>query len=102
MTPSSLAPAPERVRRQPALPAPFRVAVDSREQTPWTFAGLATPDGRTVEAVAARLGTGDYADADRLDELGAVLERKSGSDLLGCIGRSRERCRNRRQNGLGS
>ena len=77
--------------RPKAPPAPFRVAVDTREQTPWTFAGLTTPDGRPVEAVAARLGTADYADADRLDELGAVLERKSGPDLLGCMGRSRER-----------
>ena len=42
------------------MKSPLRVAVDSREQAPFAFAGLETPDGRLVETIAASLPTADY------------------------------------------
>ena len=62
----------------------MRVIVDSREQTPFTFARW--PD---VEIIRAGLPTGDYS----LPGLeGCVaLERKSLDDLVGCLTTGRER-----------
>ena len=59
--------------------------VDSREQLPLDFPGFQTQ--RTA------LATGDYsviADGQDLREVVAI-ERKSLSDMLGCVGHSRER-----------
>lgn len=57
------------------------VIVDSREQRPWRFANLPTERGT--------LPTGDYS-IGGLEHL-IVLERKSLSDLVGCVGRDRTR-----------
>lgn len=58
------------------------IVVDSREQTPLTFARLKTKSGTLM--------TGDYSVAG-LESLFAV-ERKSISDLIGCcMGQNRER-----------
>ncbi|MGA8641328.1 ERCC4 domain-containing protein [Candidatus Binatus sp.] len=62
------------------------VLIDSREQTPLLF-----PGGVTTER--ATLKTGDYSVlADGVDMRDVVgIERKSVSDLLGCIGGQRDR-----------
>lgn len=57
------------------------IIVDSREQAPWGFANIPTEVGT--------LQTGDYS-VRGLEHLIAV-ERKSLDDLLGCIGRERDR-----------
>lgn len=57
------------------------IIIDTREQTPFTFANLPTQPG-TLDA-------GDYSIAG-LTHLIAV-ERKSLPDLLACIGRDRDR-----------
>ena len=61
------------------------VLIDTREQMPLTFRGFATQ--------RATLGTGDYSCiADGIDLSDVVaIERKSVSDLLGCVGHSRQR-----------
>jgi ERCC4-type nuclease len=63
----------------------FVILVDTREQSPLTFPGFVTE--------RATLQTADYSCiADGVDLRGVVgLERKSTSDLLGCIGQSRDR-----------
>jgi DNA excision repair protein ERCC-4 len=53
--------------------------VDTREQRPYTFAG----------ALTRTLHTGDYSVEGLEDSV--AIERKSVSDLLGCIGGGRER-----------
>ena len=55
--------------------------IDSREQRPWQFASL--------ETERAALTTGDYS-LRGLTHLIAI-ERKSLDDLLGCVGRERDR-----------
>ena len=57
--------------------------IDNREQCPFTFANLPTEPGA--------LATGDYS-IRGLEHLVSV-ERKSLDDLLGCIGRDRDRFR---------
>ena len=61
------------------------ILVDTREQLPLAFLGCATQ--------RATLTTGDYSCiCDGVDLRGIVaIERKSVSDLLGCIGQQRER-----------
>lgn len=56
------------------------IIIDTREQTPWTF---------TLPTEVATLDAGDYS-VKGLEHLIAV-ERKSLSDLLGCIGTHRGR-----------
>lgn len=63
------------------------IVVDSREQAPFAFAGHACYEGTTVEA--GTLATGDYS-IKGLESLVAV-ERKSLPDLVGCLGKERER-----------
>src|SRR5688572_20376527 len=64
------------------IPPESIVAVaDSREQTPWNLSPL--------QVVQGTLTTGDYSLAG-LEHVVAI-ERKSLSDLLGCIGQDRER-----------
>lgn len=60
---------------------PFTVAVDSREQRPWTFEGL--------ETVTKKLDAGDYSVVGLESRL--ALERKSGEDMLGSLTVGRER-----------
>ena len=57
------------------------VVIDSREQTPWEFSNLPTE--------RATLDSGDYSIVG-LTHL-VVVERKSLPDLLGCLGRERDR-----------
>jgi ERCC4-type nuclease len=56
-----------------------QIVVDTREQQPYPFAG----------AVCKALVTADYSIVGLEDRIG--IERKSLSDLLGCIGGSRDR-----------
>lgn len=57
------------------------VVIDSREQRPWQFQNLPSEQGT--------LSTGDYS-VKGLEHLVAI-ERKSLDDLLGCVGRERDR-----------
>src|SRR5712671_6356324 len=61
------------------------ILIDTREQVPLAFCGFATE--------RATLSTGDYSCvSDGVDLRDVVaIERKSVSDLLGCIGQQRER-----------
>lgn len=59
------------------------IIIDSREQTPWRFENLPSARGA--------LSTGDYSILG-LESL-IALERKSLDDLLGCVGRERDRFR---------
>jgi len=58
----------------------MRIIIDTREQRPWGF---------DCETRRATLATGDYS-IDGLAHLVAV-ERKSLTDLVGCIGNGRDR-----------
>ncbi len=60
----------------------FVIVQDSREQAPWIF-----PEGQIVEA--GTLDTGDYS-IKGVETL-ASIERKSLSDLIGCVTSERER-----------
>lgn len=62
-------------------PSQVTVLVDTREQTPLDLAPLRT--------TAATLSTGHYSLAGL--EHFVAIERKSLNDLLGCVGRERER-----------
>ena len=57
----------------------LQIVVDSREQLPYSFDG----------AIRKALATGDYSVLSMEDSI--AIERKSLSDLLGCIGAQRER-----------
>lgn len=58
------------------------ILVDTREQAPLRFSDR-------VEVQRATLSTGDYSIAGASDLV--AIERKSLADLLGCVGRDRER-----------
>ncbi|HVY62329.1 MAG TPA: hypothetical protein VHF22_11785, partial [Planctomycetota bacterium] len=64
----------------PAKP-PFTVVIDTREQAPLSFGSWPT--------VVAGMKTGDYSIQGFEDQI--AIERKSLSDLFGCIGRDRDR-----------
>ena len=57
------------------------VLIDRREQTPWSFANLASE--------RAALDTGDYSIRGLTHAV--AVERKSLDDLLSCVGRERNR-----------
>lgn len=59
--------------------------IDTREQTPFDFASM---DPR-IRTASATLPTGDYS-IRGLEHL-VTVERKSLDDLIGCVGRGRER-----------
>lgn len=61
----------------------MRLVVDSREQTPFTFAGY------DCEVQAGALTVGDYSLFGLTDRV--AVERKSLPDLVLCLGRERER-----------
>ena len=65
----------------PLKPESVTAWVDSREQQPFDLSPLAME--------TATLPTGDYCLAAAPEV--AIIERKTASDLLGCIGRDRER-----------
>jgi len=68
----------------PVHTCPFIVAVDSREQLPWTFQGIVISGRRwQILTQVATLATGDYSIIGREREV--AIERKSASDLLGSI-----------------
>ena len=56
------------------------IAVDTREQQPWSFSNL--PSTRMT------LQTGDYSVVGLVDRI--TIERKSLGDLLGTIGQGRD------------
>ncbi len=62
-------------------PSDIVAVIDTREQTPWTLSPLKT--------IGGTLQTGDYSIMGLTHEI--AIERKSLSDLLGCIGTHRER-----------
>ena len=62
---------------------PLRIVRDSREQAPFTFAGL------PVEVEVGTLEAGDYS--VRGFERRVAVERKALGDLVGCLGADRER-----------
>lgn len=61
----------------------LQIVVDSREQKPFAF------HGRPVAVTVAALECGDYSVAGF--ERKVIVERKSLADLVGCLGRERER-----------
>ncbi len=65
----------------------LHIVFDNRERKPYQFAGFPCYEGTTVEA--GTLATGDYS-VKGLEHLVSV-ERKSLSDLVGCLAGSRER-----------
>lgn len=64
----------------------FTAIIDSREQTP---VNLMVKEGLTLRSEVGTLYTGDYS-IKGFENLIAI-ERKSLSDLMGCIGTGRER-----------
>lgn len=69
----------------------FVIAQDTREQLPWTFAGLRSKSGKLIIPRVQRttLDTGDYSVVGLFDTL--RIERKSLEDLYGVCGRDRAR-----------
>ena len=63
--------------------SPLRIVVDSREQAPFAFTGY------PVEVEVGGLEAGDYS--VRGFERRVAVERKSLSDLVGCLSGERER-----------
>lgn len=90
---------PERRRRmkrprESVVSFPVSVIVDTREQTPYEFAGLRTDakDGRRpirVEVIRRGLASGDYSLAGY--EFAIAVERKSLVDLYNTLGQGRVR-----------
>lgn len=73
---------------------PFRIAVDQREQAPYTFAGMqadASQNGRplVVTCETHHLLTGDYSIVGLTETV--AIERKSLQDLYGTLGQHRDR-----------
>ena len=63
----------------------MQIIVDSREQLPFTF----SHERYDVQIQPGTLTVGDYSLAGLQDKV--AVERKSLPDLLGCLGRERER-----------
>ena len=63
---------------------PFKIAVDTREQMPWTFQGIVLEQKQIiVQRQTITLQTGDYSITNRTTEI--IIERKSVSDFLSSI-----------------
>jgi len=63
---------------------PFAIAVDTREQMPWSFQGIVLGQKQiVVKQQRQTMQTGDYSIVGREDEI--VIERKSVSDFLSSI-----------------
>lgn len=83
-------PTPDQLRAT-LDPASVTAIIDTREQTPLDLAPLSTE--------RATLSTGDYS-LKGLEHI-VTIERKSLSDLLGCVGSDRERFEREVQRMLG-
>lgn len=74
--------------------SPFVVAIDSREQAPYTFQGIFTgPQSKRIPLIIStdilHLKTGDYSIVGHESEIS--IERKSKEDAYGTFGKGRER-----------
>lgn len=74
--------------------APFAVVVDTREQLPWTFAGIRADADQgggnlVVPVVVSCLPAGDYSVHGHAARV--AVERKSKADLFSTIGQGRDR-----------
>lgn len=81
-------------RRGQVVPFPAVVLVDSREQLPYSFAGLKADAKQgggplLIELKGATLQAGDYSLWQHADQV--AVERKSKADLFGTIGQGRGR-----------
>ena len=65
------------------MTSPIQIIVDSREQTPFTFAGY------PVEVAVGTLASGDYSLHGFENRI--AIERKSLADLVGCLSGERDR-----------
>lgn len=77
-----------------AIAAPFVIAIDNKEQRPWSFAGICSGDGAASRTILVptqvkSLGTGDYSIVGLEDEI--AIERKSLTDLYATLGAGRSR-----------
>lgn len=92
-------PAPRgRVSDKP-LPSPFTVAIDTREQTPFTFLNINADSNKSyrplvISTERTTLAQGDYSiigpdGTSYADQI--AIERKSKADLYGTLGQGRER-----------
>ena len=81
---------PRRKHGEPET-IPFTVAVDTREQAPFTFTGMIADKGHplVVPTRLAALSTGDYGIVG-MESL-VCVERKSASDLFSTLSSGRER-----------
>lgn len=80
---------------------PFVCAVDTREQSPWTFQGIVIKRQQLIVKQDRRtLQTGDYSIVGHENQV--VIERKSAADLLGSItaGNARFRREHERMNSI--
>jgi DNA excision repair protein ERCC-4 len=80
---------------------PFVCAVDTREQSPWTFQGIVIERRQLIVKQDRRtLQTGDYSIVGHEGSL--AIERKSATDLLGSItaGNARFRREHERMNSI--
>jgi ERCC4-type nuclease len=74
--------------------SPFTIAVDTREQAPWSFLGIKA-DAKDnekpllVKTVQKTLQTGDYSIEGLEGQI--AVERKSHSDLVGSVSSGRDR-----------
>ena len=76
------------------LKCQWELAVDNREQNPWTFEDIYIGAGKDrrlleIEVVPTTIKSGDYSIVG-MEHLVAI-ERKSKEDLFGTIGRGRDR-----------
>lgn len=85
---------PRRVSKLEMFVSPFEVAIDTREQLAYDFAGMESDarDGNlplVVPTQTLTLAEGDYGIVGHLGRV--AVERKSHSDLLGTLADGRER-----------
>jgi len=91
-SPSSGRPIELKRRAEELYICPWAIAVDTREQAPWTFQGIDYTGQRwAIWCVRATLATGDYSIAGHEGRL--AIERKSAADLTGSIGSGHDRFR---------
>jgi hypothetical protein len=73
---------------------PFKIIIDSRENTPWSFEDIRNSKSRgrrkiVVPVETNHLKSGDYSIGGLEDQV--AIERKSKADLFGTLGGGRER-----------
>lgn len=78
----------------PPIHCPFRVLVDTREQQPYTFDGIAGDAKQkrrplAVESVRGTIHKGDYSIVGMVENVS--VERKSKADFFGTVGSWRDR-----------